>query len=216
MTNMLRLGFSKVIVSAGMPRSGSTLLFNIVRLCLEQRHGQEVVSGWLGDLQKLPQRRVYLLKAHTVSRVMEYRAAEIFYSYRDIRDALVSAGRKFGTQVSIELCRDYVREYTAATRYASHLFRYESLIADATPAIRQVAVCLGIEVNVQRIAADLPDRDRTPSEGNRDYDPTTLLHRGHSTNTESGSWRTSLAPELQRQIHSEFGWWLAELGYPPS
>ena len=51
---------SEIILSAGMPRSGSTWLFNAARLLL--RANGEPSSGWIGDWSSLPRKPVLLLK----------------------------------------------------------------------------------------------------------------------------------------------------------
>jgi len=78
-----KIGLGRLILSSGMPRSGSTLLYNILRLCLEKKHGAELVSGWLDDFDNLPKGRVYLLKTHNTNLYYALRSQYVFYTYRD-------------------------------------------------------------------------------------------------------------------------------------
>jgi len=50
-----------LIISAGMPRSGSTLLFNILRDIMLRRW-EGLSSGWSGDIENLDKGSAYLIK----------------------------------------------------------------------------------------------------------------------------------------------------------
>ena len=90
---------SKIVLCTGMPRSGSTWLFNAVRLLL-QSEAAEVCSYWKGDFDALKflrsagPEKILLLKIHRHSPVLEKKAAVIFYSIRDIRDVIASKIRR--------------------------------------------------------------------------------------------------------------------------
>jgi len=207
-----RAGRSRLVLAAGMPRSGSTMLFNIVRLCLEQNYPGQLSAGWIGEIHRLPPAPVWLLKVHTVPRLLAWRANAIFCSFRDVRDALVSAQRKFGAEPSLERCREYVREDQAARAYADCRLRYEELTAQPESAIEQVGRALAVPVDVAQVLRQLPHPDaRAPASG---YDRTTLLHPNHATRTVAGDWRQVLPPELQVRIAEEFADWLRANGYP--
>ncbi len=196
-----------------MPRSGSTLLFNILRICLQQKYGQAVGTAWIDDYKDLSSAPAYLLKVHHVSWPLRLRSQHIFCSYRDVRDALLSAQRRFGVQPNIELCRAHIAEQQAAVKFSSLQFRYESFVDDLPSSIRQVAELLELEVNVADVLARLPTA-KPQSQAAGAYDRETLLHDGHATNTQSGDWRVQFEPTLQAQIRSEFSWWFLANGYP--
>jgi hypothetical protein len=210
-TLMRKLGFARLVLSAGMPRSGSTLIFNVLRLCLEKRYGDALASGWVGELRKLGTAPAYLLKVHEVSPLLRLRSQIIFYTYRDIRDVLVSSQKKFGASPSMGVCRQYIAEYDAARRYADCMLRYETFNADLAGTVGLIAKALGITVVPDEIVAALPSAKGSDRPG---YDRKTLLHQSHATHTEAGSWRQVLSPELQSQIAREFAGWFAENGYP--
>jgi len=54
---------------------------------------------------------------------------------------------------------------------------------------------------------------RPPIEGNG-YDPATLLHPNHFTNTDSREWHIEIPLDLQKQLNEEFRWWFLENHYP--
>ena len=205
------LGTARVFLAAGMPRSGSTLLYNIVRLCLEQMYGEELLSGWISDIRKAPMRPVCLIKAHNVG-LLNLRAKELFYSYRDIRDALVSAQRKFGTDPSLELCRSWIKEDQMARKYASAVFRYEEFTVDQQGAIERVAEILNTSIDISAVLEAIPGagKDGVVSNG---YDKETLLHGSHGTNTGQGDWRTEIDKKLVDDINTEFFWWFEKYQY---
>lgn len=208
---ILKLGLSKLVLSSGMPRSGSTLLFNIIRLCLEKKYQNGLVSGWVGDLMELPNGKIYLIKLHGIRRIYTYRASLIFYSYRDVRDALVSVERKFGTTPSIDLCRSYIKEYVLAKKYANYMFKYEDFSDNLESTIHFISKILNIKLDSAEILKNIPSVSLDLL--NEGYDKKTLLHGGHSTGTESGAWKNSLSIKLQDQINNEFHWWFKENNY---
>lgn len=91
----LKLKNKPLILSAGMPRSGSTLLFNILRVILSERWSDQLSAGWEGYILQLPEGKAYLVKTHNINRFYKFRAKHAFYTYRDVRVAAVSNMRKF-------------------------------------------------------------------------------------------------------------------------
>ena len=95
---------SKIILSAGMPRSGSTWLYNAARLLLisSSSVGNNLSSGWIEDLGTLSKKEVMLIKIHDLPKFLSKKSQIILYSYRDLRDALASSKRKFGNEPSMD------------------------------------------------------------------------------------------------------------------
>ena len=56
----------RLILSAGMPRSGSTWLYNAVRLLINSSFGlkNNFSCGWIGDWNDIPKKDVMLIKIH--------------------------------------------------------------------------------------------------------------------------------------------------------
>jgi len=111
-----KLSTKPLIVSAGMPRSGSTLLFNILREILVIKWKTRLSSGWEGDFISIPKGSAYLIKTHTLSHFYRWRARYCFYTYRDVRVAAVSVLRKFGQQITLESIRSMIRQYEIAKK----------------------------------------------------------------------------------------------------
>lgn len=103
----------KWIFCGGMPRSGSTLQYQIVSELVEY-DSKGARLGWqppdkINDfiIQKEDDNKCFqgfnVLKTHVCTDVLKGRAirnqAEIFYCYRDVRDVIVSQSRKFGKTI---------------------------------------------------------------------------------------------------------------------
>lgn len=204
---------SRIILSAGMPRSGSTWLFNAARLLLQSHDTPS--SGWIGDWATLPRRPLMLVKIHEHDPFLARHAHGILYSYRDIRDALASGKRKFGIEPTLELARHWLASDRRWRAQATFTLRYESMLTDPESTVRALARSLRLAPDDAKfILPQLhqvdyqPDRARPGS-----YDRETLLHPGHITDGRHGSWRGWLSPALVRQIEDECHDWLVENGY---
>ena len=206
---LTKLGTARLILSAGMPRSGSTLLFNILRVALASED-KNVVSGWNGDIKILPNGDTYVIKVHHIGWHRAFRAQAIFYTYRDVRDALVSNKRKFG-DASIDLVHEWIRDYDFARRHAMRMFRYEDMMESLSDVVLEILSDLELQLSVEEVLSKLP-KDDAPAE-NESYSKESLLHPGHRTSTVKGDWREVLDNELQETIHAQYSWWLEMNGY---
>lgn len=198
--------------SAGMPRSGSTLLFNILKLILENKYGEKLSFGWVDDVKTIRKGDIYLIKTHGLTKMDIYRASDTFYTFRDIRDVLVSRYRMFNKEPEMGIVKYYIDQDIFAKKHASMVFKYDTLVNEQRDSIIQIASRLNVQVNPDNILTQLPDPAN--KNGNEDYhSPDTLLHKNHVTGTKRGEWQHILPQKLINQIHSEFGWWFKENGY---
>mgnify|MGYP006293429247 CR=1 FL=1 len=205
-------GFKRLIFSAGMPRSGSTLLFNIVRFILEEEHQDDLSTAWINDLKTMPKGQAYLIKTHACDIFDRIRADKIFYSYRDIRDVMVSRWRKFGREPDMEIARYYIRQYEFARKHADLVLKYEDFMNDIPGTIDKVAEVLGQTITREQILAKLPDKEQAPkSKGDGRSD--NMLHEGHATGTMHDEWREVLPLQFQTQLLHEYEWWFKENKY---
>lgn len=198
-----------------MPRSGSTLMYNIIRQVLLRKYSGALSSGWIEEIYDLPSADVFLIKTHHLDRFKAIRANHIFYSYRDIRDALVSMSRKFKCKPSLAIAREWIDQFYFAKKCARIMIRYEDMASDISSTILSIAQCLDAQSNIDEITASLPVVD-AQTEIDSPYSKVTLLHNNHVTGTISGEWRTILDETLQKQLISEFGDWFQEHQYPLS
>lgn len=206
----IRARFAKVIYADSMPRSGSTLIFNALRLLLESDPECDLQSAWVRQARSLPRANTYLIKIHGMNVIDAWRASKIVYSYRDPRVALVSMCRKFGGEPTIGSVRIWMRDFAFAQERADILIRYETMMKDVAATVEDLANLLGIEADAEKMADDLA---KTLKSGSAP-DQKTLLHGDHATGTKDDDWRDYLPEELKAQISAEFGPWLEKHGYP--
>ena len=207
----LRAGRARVIYADGMPRSGSTVIFNALRLLLLSDVNCDLQSGWVRDARNLPRANTYLIKTHGMHIIDTWRASRTVYSYRDPRVALVSLWRKFGIEPTIHMFRVWMNEFAFAERHADLILRYETVMQDIPGAVQALAKLVGREeADCDAIAAEIAG---STGEG-RGVDKVTLLHGNHATGTTDDEWRMVLPDTLIAQIAEEFGPWFARYGYP--
>jgi hypothetical protein len=212
-----RWGRSRIILSAGMPRSGSTWEYNAARLLLRRALGNDLSSGWIDDWQRLPQAPVLLLKLHEFDAFLARHAAVILYSFRDLRDALASSRRMFGTAPSLELARRWLNADRQWRAVADCSVRYEDLLTDSATLVCGLARALAVgEIHADEVLQEIAALSDRSGDGPGGYDPDSLLHRGHITDGRHGTWREWLEPELLRKLEREFHDWFQNNGYLPS
>lgn len=209
----LKLSAKPLYISAGMPRSGSTFLFNILREILLSKWDGGLRYGLLKDVLEMPAGAAYLVKTHSLNRFYRIRSQKAFYTYRDVRVAAVSRMRMFKTKPSMDNIRNDINEYIIAKRCCDLIVKYEDLTAKPDRVVEDCANLLNIMVDTREILAKLsrPASDFNESSG---YSKERLLHQGHFTGTKDDEWRTVLSEELQKQLNDEFAWWFEECGYP--
>lgn len=201
----------KFYVSAGLPRSGSTWLFNVLREVLYVKYGSRLYSFWEEDLESTPANAVILVKTHTLNSYYTQYAQKSFFTYRDIRTVAVSNFRMFQQTISMASIRAYMREFVIAQNTCDMLIRYEDLREWPIDVIKNIAQHLRIEVDAEDIHKEVASLK--PPTGST-YSKKTLLHPYHFTHTGDKDWHELIPQELQQQIHKEYRWWFKEFNYP--
>ncbi|CAK0779209.1 hypothetical protein CVIRNUC_004717 [Coccomyxa viridis] len=125
----------KVIIAAGPERSGSTWLFNAIRL-LCQDSQEPLHPYWITSLTdaKLQERGAgtanhphILIKTHRwSSRWRHHTADHIFLTHRDLRGVLASYQR---VGWAFDIDRTYVQEHMAWKDIAQHDFAFEDVVS---------------------------------------------------------------------------------------
>jgi len=160
------------IFCCGMPRSGSTLQFQITAQLVEEaglgKRMEAVKPAAFGKLRKQyaaePGWKVF--KIHTctdkVEKEFHRQNAVGIYVYRDLRDVVVSTMRKsdmtFEALSSLGFLEDRFEEYQKWTSLPRVLVsKYEEMIAGLPAEVRRIAAHLGITLSAeayQQIAAE--------------------------------------------------------------
>ncbi|RLA38706.1 MAG: hypothetical protein DRR42_28315 [Gammaproteobacteria bacterium] len=159
---ILGLGKDVDLVVAGMRHSGSTALFNLLRLALESL-GIEFESGysettWLQQSERKTQLR--LIKTHEIRDDLIVGQAIIISTVRDLRDTVASAARReWGRYLQLGAV-----EYAKFNRslnemwneQAHYTFNYEQFITESNAAVSALLGFLDIDsVDIAQLMAEL-------------------------------------------------------------
>jgi hypothetical protein len=229
----------------GMPRSASTLQYQIAAELLETRGlGQRI--GY-ADRSTFPTiHRECLTQAGTkVVKIHQYvpQAEDLarlgdalfLYSVRDIRDVVVSrreqARISFEQAASAEALREIIRDHQQWTRLSPILVsRYEEITGNLEREIARIALFLRVTldptqvsllatrfgVEAQRRRVDGLRQGALKASAFKPYDPHSQLHLGHIQSAHTGRWRNELSEEQVALVEARAGRWLARNGYEVS
>ncbi|MGD9200473.1 MAG: sulfotransferase domain-containing protein [Chitinispirillia bacterium] len=207
----------KLIVTAGMPRSGSTWLYNAVRLLLKHNSSLDIGAGWIADFNSFMHHDVVILKIHNYEPQIANNAIRILYSFRDIRDVLASFKRKFGGKPSLEQAKMIIENDNKWREKALYIMKYEKMMEEQEMTLRKIAHYLGIEIkngSCKQINRSIKNMSYTEGKlKNNTYNIENLLHKNHITDGRHGSWRDDLPTELVTKIEIELKEWLYSNGY---
>ncbi|MFK7741075.1 MAG: sulfotransferase family 2 domain-containing protein [Planctomycetota bacterium] len=204
-----------ILLCAGFPRSGSTWLFNVMRIAL-RRAQVPLHAAWVNDYDADHPAPVHLVKVHDRSPLLNA-ASAVFVSTRDLRDVAASQRLHDPDSDNPERVVDHFHErlshHGAYERAAHHHVVYEEMVRDKQGHIAQVLAKLGIDGDPQAIHLEVESlqvRDRS-SDGR--YDTTNLLLVGHVRHGGTGYYRDVLSAESTRAIERHFSAWLQDHGY---
>lgn len=205
-----------VIVIAGMRHSGSTALFNLVRLALEHK-GVQFTSlyseGKSGESINDPAPGTLLIKTHELRDDVITRADVIITTRRDLRDTVASAKRRdFPLLKRLGDASEYAK-YNRALHdiwlpYSNYEFVYEAYIADPLGESRRLLDFIGMgEMDVETI------HERVSSLPTDQYG-TTLLSPLHVTDPlRVMSFHNTLSEAQLSRINTDNAAWLRRYGY---
>lgn len=207
----------RLILAAGMVRSGSTWVYNALRLilssCPEVRG--DFSCGWWGEWKYVIPKRYMLMKIHEFDRKFIDKATLVVYSFRDIRDVMASSLRKFGYIQSIEDADYLVNLHEQWMSVADFVISYESILSQKREVIDALAGILGVydidPTKVERQIDSLSYEDPGPK--NEFYHRINLYHKGHRTHGGTGSWTKCLDPMLVKEVEAKHQDWFKLYGY---
>lgn len=213
-------------ITAGMSRSGSTWLFNAVRLILKGRYSK-LYSCWIEEFDETRARGcdAILIKTHKAAPEFVSEADAIFISHRDLRDIAVSL-RDMGwlseRQDWASSVDTTVSEHDYWARLCDIDISYEEILGSplrtlyrlsriALPNQSMLRRCFCIW-NIYRGIDTLPE---APTK-NIVHHNETLLHHGHRQSGGNSRWRTELPEDVANQIARRHEVWLAKMNYLPA
>ncbi len=206
-----------LVLSAGMQRSASTWLYNVIRLLIieSNEYDDNFICGWIDDVHRSSDYNSLLIKLHTFDQSLASNANLIFYCYRDLRDVLASSNRKFGTTPTINQADSIIQQYYLWQDASSYTMRYENMILNPLLEIQNIANTLNIkDVDLKQVQSRLLLLSYS-SEGEKtdSYNKSNLLHNGHITDGRPSSWHNELNTELSELIYLKHESWFKENNY---
>ncbi len=209
-------GQCTVLLVAGMRHSGSTALFNILRLGLSKA-GHQFVSCYSEHencASKVREAgRMGLIKTHEFRDDLLAMADFVLTSRRDVRDTIASAARRDFTlyrqlRTPVEYAKYNRTLYDVWAPHSDFEFVYEQFIADPVAVTGDVLEALGLARSwapeICREVLHLPTDDYQ----------TTLLTPQHITDpTHQLTYRDTLAPADISAIQAHHYDWLQRHGY---
>ncbi|MDY6906220.1 MAG: sulfotransferase domain-containing protein [Thermodesulfobacteriota bacterium] len=207
----------KKILVAGMFQSGSTALFNLIRLC-HLNKGHNVYSCLFNMYDRHNPADVHIVKIHRYDSVFSAWADITFNVKRDIRDCLASRRRRkntLKTPKEIISWADHLIHLHKSWRHeATYEFIYEKYKTNPLAAIEVLAECLGLTgvdtawvyEQVETLPKDAPQQG---------HHLNTLLSSSHVTNNgRIGGYTDTFSAEELGIIENHCGRWLTQEGYP--
>jgi hypothetical protein len=209
-----------IYLCAGMPRSGSTWLFNAVRLLLKYAGAPDLAGGYVGQSEELLTHRTALIKLHPFHPELAARADVILTTHRDLRDVSASMQRHYQRGYSAADMNEWVRSQVRWSQVAAYDLHYENLLVDKLAEIKKIAAALKLPpatldaLPYETVAGEIDGEKfkRRFSESTA-YDAVNLLHEGHITDGRHGSWEGVLSAPCLAAIEKEFRGWMTLRGY---
>lgn len=204
------------VLVAGMVHSGSTALYNVVRLAMKNA-GVPFVSGYAeqeGAKQTaLSSGDARLIKIHEYRDDIAGMADFVITTRRDLRDTVASAARRkfpaYRTRGGAVAYARYNRSlYDVWAERSDYEFVYERFMQSPVPVIQEVLSALGLDdIDATTIFEEvraLPTDDYT----------TTLLSPSHVTDPQRvHTYADTLSLEHLREIEEQHFEWLSKFDY---
>ena len=204
------------VVCAGIPRSGSTWLFNVARLILERDIPGGVYGAWLDDYAPGADKPIHVIKLHGPADAL-LDADVILSSRRDLRDIAASAvlmGWCKSTDEILRFADSALSGHEIWSAHATVELAYEDIVGRPAQCVAAVGSALAVALDEGGYDEILNAVEslQTPTQ-RADYDPETLLHPGHRRNGGVGYYGSVLTSAAVQAIEQRFGDWLERYGY---
>jgi len=179
-----------IILVAGLPRSGSTWLFNAVRLLLSEANIANH-SVWVADWERDHPAPIHVVKAHRQDQV-DFSPDIVLTTRRPAEECLASLVRMGWLKNEPEAIRNAWRNHQSLMRYwqsrSTLETDYSEMTGDPQRALTRLAALLRVSIPdpaILLISNELETLRAPTTKGG--YDPVTLLHPGHRNMGNEGS-----------------------------
>jgi len=209
---------TRLILCAGIPRSGSTWLYNAARLGCTLVGNGDVHAAWIDDYDAASPAAWHVVKVHDAAPDLEQRAHAVLTSRRDLRDIAASAARRGwvdGDAGMLDLLGRVVAQHDHWSRTAALEVVYADIETAPVRTAAAVLDAIGLDPDERHARAIVEGIEATgdPAAGEAGYDPLTLLHPGHRASGGGGDYAVTLEPAMIERIEMHYGDWLDRHGY---
>ena len=211
---------STLVVCAGIPRSGSTWLYNAARLLLTATAGDAaaVHGAWIEHYEPSNGARFHVVKIHEPDEALAWRAKAILTSRRDLRDIAASAWKRSWISdepSALAFVDSVIRQHQFWQQRCAFQMVYERMHAEPRAELVRVADALNFGIDVSAAADVLKAIDALGHEDDSEhaFDAGNLLHKKHIMDGRVGYHSETLPPDLLQRINSRCAEWLAANGY---
>jgi hypothetical protein len=142
------------ILVSTVPRSGSTLLFNMCRLLFEKAYGKEkIYSNWYQFYKTNDEKEYNIKKIHDRTKKDVEWSNKIVTTVRDIRYIMASYydfNKKFDINNKEKLknaCKGFIETMDSNIPISNYVFKYEDFFSDKAKVISELASALEIAKN---------------------------------------------------------------------
>jgi len=227
-------------VVCGMQRSGSTLLYNIMKLLIMEKHFRaDTFSGTEKQYQEaLKSKEPFVArKIHEYTLLLKRRIengyTKAFYTHRNLLDVLASYKQKGWIAKEEEIFERQIIEELVFTALSFkklkniNLIAYNDLYFNKIEVIRKVAKIINVELSdvaLQRIdnetsleksKAIIKNEQLVTTMDKTVLNTRTGLHKNHINNPKPNKWEAVLTPDFVATInkHKLFNLYRDEFGY---
>ncbi|MCJ2047474.1 hypothetical protein MKK58_23460 [Methylobacterium sp. J-078] len=197
-----------IILTAGANRSGSTWLYNVVRLGLPS-----VIVGWVDDLPSSSDDHDTLVKLHEPHEGWAQRADIVLTCHRDLRDVFVSL-RGMGWVTDAKAVETSIAVRSNHEYWSSRAtldLPYARIVTEPLAVVREVLDAINSSADAEEIARAVETIHVPAASGA--FDATTLLHGGHRQSGVVGRYEQELDPDIADAIVAANAVWMADHGY---
>lgn len=202
------------IICAGIPRSGSTRLYNILRLGLEQNFPlEEINAQWINSF--VPGDHHNILKIHDFKKRWLDWGDFIFTTRRDLRYIAASAvdlmprGTYKTTGCILQMCKEILDMYEAWDEHTDYELVYEDFHNNKEKVVRTIFGILGLSVDINKLLHDL----EMIRNSEKDFNKTTLMHFKHISENTNKHYSKRLTQEQYEAINLTYRDWLDSKDY---
>ncbi len=183
-----------IILISGMPRSGTTVLYNITKLLLKQS-GKHVEGAWVNDLPfRFRQGKYLVIKLHDFDGLLYRTAGYIIHSQRDIREIAASQTARDGVEPDLKGLKQALGWDKHWEKHAHICLQYQEL-EDMPKVVRNLASMLDVSAfdadEILEGVSTARSKDRGAG----------LWHANHLTG-KGQRWEEVLSEKLKKELET--------------